>query len=306
MERTIPKVGTVAGKKSSARVDWEDLRVLVELARQGSLSATARSLGVTHVTVSRRIANLEADLDQVLFVRENGRYVLTDAGKRVHELAGPMAGSADAIVRAASGLQPHIKGPVRVTATEAVATYVVVPALRNIHVRYPDLDLELRVTQINLNLARNDADIAVRLAKPEDTSLWSVKAARLDYYLYGARTYVDGRKPDALEYIGYTQEFANWLEYQTLETIASGRRLSLRCNHLGNRIAAARQGLGLALLPAVMAETYPDLVCVTKGKAPMHRDAHIVVHNDLRQVPRVKVCCEALIQSIATLNGSAR
>jgi len=299
-------VGTAADKKRSVRVNWEDLRVLIELAKQGSLSATARALGITHVTVSRRIASLEADLDQVLFVRENGRFVLTDAGKRVLAHANPMAGSAEAIVRAASGLQSNTKGPVRVTATEAISTYVVMPALRQIHTRYPDIDLELRVTQANVNLARNDADIAIRLAKPDDPALWSIKAARLDYHLYGARSYTEGLKPDAFEYIGYTLEFANWLEYQTLEALAKDGRIALRCNHLGNRIAAARHGLGLALLPVIMAETYPELVRISKGKAPMHRDAYIVVHSDLRQVPRVKASCEALLDCIATMTGSAR
>ncbi len=282
------------------RLDWEDVRVLVELARQGSLSATARTLGVTHATVSRRIANLESDLDQLLFVRETGRYVLTEAGKRILELAGPMSDSANAIMRAVSGLQRELSGPVRITATEAVGVYIVMPALNVIRQRYPNLDLDLRITQQNLNLARNDADIAIRLAKPEQLAgIQAIKIAEFAYHLYGVRSYIDGRKPELYEYIGYSEEFAQWPESKTLDTLARGGRTAVRINHLGNRIEAARLGLGLALIPRVMAEPWPELVRVSRGAPVMRREIHLLVHDDLKDVPRVKACVEVLTEIIA-------
>ncbi|MEZ5818551.1 MAG: LysR family transcriptional regulator [Hyphomicrobiaceae bacterium] len=286
-------------RNRSIRLDWEDLRVLVELARRGSLSATARTLGVTHVTVSRRIANLEADLDQPLFSRESGRYVLTEAGKRVLELASPMADQADAIIRAASVFQETISGPVRITSTEAVGVYFVLPALKVIRSRYPDLDLDLRISQQNLSLARSDAEIAVRLACPApDSSLVGAKVADLSYHVYGARSYVDRRKPELFEYIGYAPEFANWPEAQALDPIARGGRTAVRINHLSNRIEAARLGLGLALLPSVMAEPWPELVRVSRGPAIMTREIWVLVHQDLKDVPRIKVCFDILVETI--------
>lgn len=275
------------------------MRVLVELARRGSLSATARVLGVTHVTVSRRIANLEADLGQPLFSRESGRYVLTEAGKRVLELAGPMAEQADAIVRAASGFHETISGPVRITATEAVGLYLLVPSLKAIRDRYPDVDLDVRITQQNLSLARSDAEIALRLAGPSpDSGVLGVKVADLLYHLYGARSYVDRRKPELFEYIGYAPEFANWPEAQALDRVAKGGRTAVRVNHLGNRIEAARWGLGLALLPTIMAEPWPELVRVSHGTPVMRRETWVLVHQDLKDVPRIKACVELIVEDI--------
>jgi len=289
----------MADQNRSARVDWEDLRVLLELARLGSLSATARALGVTHVTISRRIANLERDLDQALFVREAGRYVLTEAGRRITELAGPMAASSEAVLRAASELQSRLTGPVRVTATEAVGIHIVMPGLRELRRRHPDLEIDLQITQQNLSLSRNAVDVAVRLARPDgDTGLVGVKAAELIYHLYAARSYVEGRKPEQLEYIGYSQEFSGWIEAQTLERIAGGGRLSMRINHLGNRIEAARLGLGAALIPEVMAELVPELVRIGRGEPIMRRDVFVLMHEDLKEVPRVKACFEALVETI--------
>lgn len=291
----------MADKKSSGRLDWEDVRVLIELARQGSLSRAARGLGVTHVTVSRRIANLESDLGQALFVREKGRYVLTEAGKRILEIAGPMSDSADAIRRAASGLQTELSGPIRITATEAVGIYIVMPALKMLREQYPNLDIDLRITQQNLSLARNDADVAIRLAKPDAsamTGIHAIKIAELAYHLYGARTYVDGRKPELFEYIGYSTEYAQWPEAKTLDKVARGGRTAVRVNHLGNRIEAARLGLGLALIPRTMAEPWPELVRVSKGAPVMRREIFLLVHDDLKDVPRIKATIDVLTETI--------
>jgi DNA-binding transcriptional LysR family regulator len=283
------------------RVDWEDLRVLVELANYGSLSATARALGVTHVTISRRIANLEMDLGQPLFTRESGRYVLTEAGKRTLELAGPMAQSADAIVRAASSLHAKLIGPVRITAAAAVGIHIVMPGLREVRARHPDIDVDLRITDQNVNLARGDADIAVRLARPAGSSgIVSTKVAELAYYLYGARSYVDGREPELFEYIGYAIEETDRPEAATLDNLARGRRTAMRINHLGNRIEATRLGLGLALLPSVMAEICPELIRVSSGGPLMQRDVYVLVHEDLKEVPRVKACLDVLVGAIRT------
>lgn len=291
----------MADKKSSGRVDWEDVRVLIELARQGSLSATAREMGVTHVTVSRRIGRLERDLGQPLFVRETGRYVLTEAGKRILELAGPMSDCAHAMIRAAAGSQDELSGPVRITATEAVGTYIVMPGLKALRERYPKLDIDLRITQQNLSLVRNDADIAIRLAKPDvaaSAGIYAVKIAELAYHLYGARTYVDGRRPELFEYIGYSVEFAHWPEAKTLDKLARGGRTAVRINHLGNRIEAARLGLGLALVPRAMADPWPELVRVSRGAPVMRREIYLLVHEDLKDVPRIKAAVDVLTETI--------
>lgn len=271
----------------------------MELARRGSLSATARALGVTHVTVSRRISNLEADIGQTLFSRESGRYVLTEAGKRIVELARPMSSSADAIVRVAASLHAKLTGPVRLTCTEAVGVHIVMPALETIRQRYPEVELDLRITQANLNLARSDADIAIRLAKPtDDAGVSCTQVCELRYDLYASRKYIESRQPDDYEFIGYSHEFANWNEAQTLEAVARGYRIAMRINHLGNRIEAARRGLGLALIPAVMADNYPELVRISTGSPVMRREVYALMHEDFQDVPRIKACFDTLIDVI--------
>ncbi|MBS0243031.1 MAG: LysR family transcriptional regulator [Proteobacteria bacterium] len=273
--------------------------MLIELANQGSLSGAARALGVTHVTVSRRIANLEADLGQPMFTREGGRYVLTEQGKRILEIAAPMSSSADAIMRAASGLQANFARPVRITATEAVGLHLVLPGLKIIRTRHPEFEVTFLVSQANLSLAKHDADVAVRLAKPEPGSgIIGSCVARLDYYIYASADYVASREPVDYEYIGYTQEFAGWREAVVLGDIAGNHRCAMRVNHLSNRIEAVRLGIGAALLPDLLADNTPGLVRVSQGRPAMHREVYVLMHEDLQNVPRVRACSEVLIECI--------
>lgn len=297
----------MVAQKSSARLDWEDARVLVELARHGSLSSAARALGVTHVTVSRRIANLEADLRQTLFTREGGRFVVTEAGRRVLAHAGAMASAADAIVRTANATGNTLTGPVRVTATEAVGVHIMMPALRVVRETYPDLDIEVCISQLNLNLSRSETDIAVRLAEPpDDPSLYAERVATLEYGLFGARSYVNQRNPELYEFIGYPRELSHWPEATTLAHLAGGARIAMRTNHLSNRIEAARLGLGIALMPVIMAQPWPELVNVSRGPPPMIRNVTVLTHADMREVPRIRAAMDIMIEEIATRIGLAR
>ncbi len=292
----------MAVKIRTGQFDWEDLRVLIELARHGSLSATAREMGITHATVGRRIGNLERDLGLPLFVRESGRYILTDAGMRVLQMAEPMAAGADAVRRTATSYGAKLVGPVRITATEAVATYILIPGLVEIRARYPDLDLVLNVTQANLNLARSDADIALRLAEPEpETGLVGIPVAPLEYHLYGNRSYVEGRKSDDFEYIGYPQADVEWLEHRVFREVARGRRISLRTNHLGNRITAIRYGLGVGLIPRIMAEAWPELIRISGDKPVMQRSVFLIMHESVQGVVRVKACKDVLVEVLERL-----
>jgi molybdate transport repressor ModE-like protein len=289
----------MAVRKRSIRADWEDLRVLIELARLGSLSATARALGITHATVSRRIASLEASLCQQLVMRDGGRYVLTDAGTRILAAAAPMAASADAVLRAATGFGELLTGAVRITATEMVAKFLVLPAIEEILGRFPGIEVYLNVTQANLNLARSDADIAIRLAKPApDSGLVASKVNELTYHLYGSRSYVESRRPEQLQFIGYPAEVADWPESKMIDNHAAGRKIALRMNHLGNRIEAARLGMGIALLPSLMAEEYADLVRISRGSPVMRRDVFVILHEDNLEVPRMKACVQVLTETI--------
>lgn len=284
-------------KKFTELVNWTDLQFLAELARQGSLSAAARALGVTHATVARRIAVLDDGFGQPLFKREAGRYVPTDLGSQIVALAKEMEEPALRVSRAMAGVMPEIAGPVRITATDLISAELIVPALPALRSEHPGLEPEIIVSGENLSLARRDADIALRLGQPRQIELITRKLCDIGYYRYASHSYLKGRSPSDYGYIGYCNVPPEMGEVRTIEQFAKDAAIVARTNQLGARLSAVRHGLGIGLLPRFLADTFPALKRIDR-EPPMSRELYLIVHEDLKNVPRIKVCADHLAAAI--------
>lgn len=282
----------------SAIPDWTDLRYLVELARHGSLSATARALGVTHATVARRIAALEDSSGRPLFKRQEGRYVLTSIGAHIAALAKTMEEPALAIARALAGTTPAVAGPVRITATEVIATHLAVPLIAEAQRRHPGLELEVVISNENLSLARRDADIALRLGRPTAGDLFTTKVGELAYYAYAATTLAEAPRK-TWRYIGYCLAPPDLPEVQMLDQMAGAEGIAFRTNNLNARIAAVQAGLGVGLLPKMVGEGAAGIVRVGPPEPVLTRELWLVVHRDMRDVPRIRECVQVLVRGMA-------
>ncbi|WP_218158150.1 LysR family transcriptional regulator [Stigmatella aurantiaca] len=278
----------MAVQKRSGPLDWEDLRVFVALARAGSLSAAARVLKVSHATVGRRIAALEETLGRTLFDRHSGGYSLTTEGDEVLELAAGMDERALAIMRRA-GREAGLTGTVRVTATETLAELILIPCMAEFHRRHPGITLEVLIDPRSLSLAKREADVAVRLARPKAGALVTRRLASLGYGVYVAPG------GDTSAWVGFVDSYAHLPEAQWLARHAAGERVVLRANTLLAQVSAARAGFGKALLPRWYAEQEGGLVPVPSPAPPPVREAWLVVHRDLKDVPRVRALIEAVV-----------
>jgi DNA-binding transcriptional LysR family regulator len=283
----------------TARPDWTDLRFLIELARQGSLSATARALGVTHATVARRIAALEEISGRPLFVRQNGRYMPTSIGAQIAGLARGMEEPALAITRAFAGVAPDVAGPVRMTSTDLVGSHMATPVVAELQKRHPGLEIELVSSNDNLSLARRDADIALRLGRPTSGDLFSRKLCDIEFYLYATQRYLRETAAKDRRYIGYCVGPPDLPEVQGLDRIATSEAITFRTNSLNVRLAAVRAGIGMALLPELLAEPSDTFVRVAP-KPVVARELWLLVHRDMRDVPRIRICVDALVKAITS------
>jgi len=275
-------------QKRSGPLDWEDLRVFVALARAGSLSAAARELKVSHATVGRRIAALEETLGRTLFDRRADGYVLTAEGAGVLELAAEMDERAHGILRR-SGQETGLTGSVRLTATEVLAERFLIPRLAALHRRHPGIELEVVSDPRSLSLAKREADVAVRLARPQAGELVTRRLAGLAYGVYAAP------EGDRSGWIGLDDSLAHLPEAQWLARHAAGARFVLRANTLMGQLAAARAGFGKALLPRWFADEEGGLVALPPPAPPPVREAWLVVHPDLKDVPRVRAVIDAVV-----------
>lgn len=166
----------------TGRIDWEDVRFFASLARHGSLSATARALGVNHATVARRIAALEEALRVKLFERWPTGYTLTAAGRQALVSTDSMESAAGAL----SQLKPAklLSGLVRITAVPSLAETFLIPRLVALHDEHPLLDLEVNADRGIVSLSRYRADIALRFGRPEQLGLVGRRVADLAYRFY--------------------------------------------------------------------------------------------------------------------------
>ena len=173
------------------QLDWSLLQSFVRVARAGSLSAAARENGVSQPTLGRHIRALEAALDQPLFTRTATGQVLTAMGARLLEHASAMEGAAARIALAAAGSSARLEGTVRITASRVVAHYHLPPVLAGLRAAEPGIQIDLVASDAAENLLFREADIALRMFRPESGDLLAQKITEIPLGLYAARSYLD-------------------------------------------------------------------------------------------------------------------
>jgi DNA-binding transcriptional LysR family regulator len=278
--------------------DWEDLHHFVTLAREGTLSAAARTLGVDHATVARRVAALETSTGLKLVDRRSRATTLTDDGKRIAAVAAPMEEAAFAVGRAAQAAKPGIDGEVSISAPPNFASSVVAPQLVRLRLQYPGIRIKLMGEKRRASLTRREADVALRLMRPVETGLFVRKIGGFGFSLYGAPGYLEKTPPHAFAFIGYDASMAESPQEVWLRTIIGEREVVLRTNDLETQVAAARAGLGVAALPHYLGDADVGLQRHVVPQKPISRDVWLAVHRDLRQVPAVRAVMEFLVNCL--------
>src|SRR6218665_2081940 len=171
-------------------MNWDDARIFLAVARQGQILGAAKSLGLNHATVSRRLAALEADLGSTLFHRKTNGTELTAQGERFLAFAETME-SASLGAAEASGSDSAIEGIVRVGAPDGFGVDFLAPRLGALIERHPGLRIELVPVPRAFSLSRREADIAVTLERPREGRLVARKLTDYRLGLYAAQRYLD-------------------------------------------------------------------------------------------------------------------
>jgi len=276
-------------------MDWRDLHVLAVLRREGSLAGAARALGVNHATVSRRIAGLEESLGHKLVRRLARSTPLTDKGREIAEIALEMEGQAHRIERLVHASQGTLTGRVKLTAPPVFVSEVIVPALRELRAAHPELRIVLSANSHLASLDSGEADLAVRMIEPQGRQNVVRRIGEVAFALYGTRQ-VAGLPPDQWRFIAFDETLAHVPQQRWLEEFAGDRPLDLLTGDFHSQRAAAEAGLGVALLPSVMAERSATLIRVA-DEQPDPRPVWLVIHTDLRNAPAVRAVVDLLIEA---------
>jgi DNA-binding transcriptional LysR family regulator len=283
-------------KKRTGRLDWEDLRYFIALARHGTLSATARALRVNHATVARRLTSLEILLGRALFERRPDGYALTAEGKAVLDEASAMDEAALSVLRRLDA-GTELSGLVRLTSGRTLAETFLIDRLNAFHQRYPAIDIEWIGEARLMSLARREADIALRFGSPKDSELIARRVGKIAFGLYVSSAYREklgaGDRP---AFIGFDEASDFVAEAAWLMRHFGDERFSFRASNQASQAAAARAGYGIALLPRYLAVNDPGLVQISLRKRLPERDLWLLIPRELTKVPRVRAVANYLIE----------
>lgn len=279
-------------------MDWDHLRFFAALAHTGTLAAAARTLGVEHTTVARRVQALEKIVGRALFVREAGGHRLTQAGQQLWPAVQAMEVAVRNVEQTVLPSAVNEDGPsglVRVGTTEGLGVHLLAPHLARLTQRYPQLSVDLLALPRMLHLSRREADIVISLERPKRGPVVVSRLTDYHLYLYGHRDYLARSAPigDAQDlqghsFIHYVDDLLFSKELQMLAQLHRPARFAFRSTSIAAQLEAVRTGAGLAVLPAFLADGDPGLQRVLPQQAGFVRTFWMSMPQELRTTARVQ------------------
>jgi DNA-binding transcriptional LysR family regulator len=262
--------------------DLDALRLFVRIVDHGSLSAAGRALGVPKATLSRRLAELEQSLGTPLLRRTTRAHSLTAAGRALHDRVAPLLAEAE---RAASDIQVASEEPsglVRVSATVGFGQIVLMPILARFLAEVPKVRLDLSLSDDTVRIVDAGFDLAIRMGAIDESDLAARRLARIESQVVASPAYLSAHgAPKSLADLGRHRVLVShplrdtWY-FDTGEGPVHVRiRWHMSAGGMMGLLEAARQGMGLAMLPAYIAERHiaaRELVPLDLGVAPASGD----------------------------------
>ncbi|TAW28789.1 LysR family transcriptional regulator [Rhizobium leguminosarum] len=288
----IPYCFTMIGKEFT-KIDWDDLRHFLALAQSGTLLGAAKQLGVEHATISRRVSSLEAGLGRKLVDRRGRRIMLTSDGEQVARHAALVAVQTAAIEQLGRSSATELRGHVRISAPPALSSVLLAKPIAAVRRDQPGVQITLVGEKRLASLNRREADIAVRMSRPEDGDYAIVKLGETSFHLYASKTYLETVSPSDWTFIGYDETMNASPQQLRLIELAAGRSIAVRSSVLEFQAATASLGAGVVMLPDFAAPESSGLQRIEIEQV-LTREVWLVVHSDIKDVPSVRVVVDAL------------
>lgn len=285
---------------------WDDVRLFLALCRARTVTEAGRRLGVDGSTVSRRLAGLEAALATSLFSRGREGIAPTAAAEELLPVAEEIEAGVLRFARAAEGMERSVSGRLRVACPPDVAEVVVAPLLRGLLEKHPALRVELDPSEALADLARREADLALRTVRPARGDLVVTRLTTVRWEVVAApglaRKLGTVASWSEVPWIGWGERLAGVAPARWLARHARGAEPRVRSDSLRLQLALLEAGVGAALVPGPSARYYrlapvSTAPALRESVADLPADElFLVTHRALRQVPRVQVLWDALVR----------
>ena len=288
----------------SVQFDWNLARAFLVTAEEGSLSAAARSLGLTQPTLGRQVAGLEKELGVALFERVGRGLELTPSGTELLQQVRTMGDAAGSLKLTAAGQSNTVAGNICISATDLVANLAMPILVQKLRRLYPDITVELIASNTISDLKRREADIAIRGMQPTEPDLITRKIGDITAHMYASVQY--------LEAIGVPQSAEDLIDAdficdkpEIVMNILAGcgikltqRNFPVTSDSVITQWELVKRGLGIALLPDQLAGIEPQFHKVLPDLQPFKGPLWLVVHKELRTSRRVRVVFDFLVDEL--------
>jgi DNA-binding transcriptional LysR family regulator len=286
----------------SPKFNWEDARFFLAVARAGQIGKAAESLGVSAITLSRHLSQLQARTQSQLLRRHNKGFHLTDEGKRLVAFLE----RAEAEIEAAGeifGSNPDtVAGTVRIAAPEGFALKVLTPNLNRLLNEHPQLNVEIVPQSVGFSLSRREADLAVMVGRPSESRLASVSLGGYWLKLFASQAYVDAHgAPESIEQlsqhrlIGYVEDLLFSDRLNTARAVWSNWQSQVAIYSPIGQVEAVKAGLGIGVLHGFLVSDTDNLINLLP-EVSVEREFFLAYHQSTERIPRIRVTIDFLKQ----------
>lgn len=274
-------------------IAWDDFRLVRAIAESGTLAGAAEQLGVNHSTVFRRLGGLEEQLGARLFERARSGYVVTPTGEEMVRLAERMAEEVTAVERRITGQDLRPSGELRVTTNDTLLVHLLTPVFASFREAYPEIVLDVVISNQSLSLSKRDADVAIRASDRPGDTLVGRRIASIAWGIY-CRADLAPKEPLAIgelrrfDWIGFSDNLGGIKPAKWLRERVGEEKLVYRINTVLGLAEAAAAGIGLAVLPCFIAAVTPGLVQLIGPQPEMASGLWLLTHPDIKATARVR------------------
>jgi len=286
-------------------ISWELYRSFLAVLKEGSLSGAARALGIAQPTVGRHIGALEKSLGLALFIRSQTGLMPTEAAQSLRGFAESMQSTAASLERAAASQGTGVRGTVRLTCSDVIGVEVLPPIVAALRDQYPELIVELVLTNRVQDLLRREADIAVRMVRPRQALLVARRVGQIGLGLYAHQRYLAryGTPRSVADLAAHAligfDETTEFLRHASKPFPVWRREaFAMRTDSDLAQLALLRSGAGIGVCQTAIARRDKAMVRVLAKQFSLPLETWIAMHEDLRNSPRCRVTFEALVEGL--------
>ena len=282
--------------------DWDDIRFFLAVAREGSISAASRSLGVNHSTVSRRIHGFEEKHGVRLFERTSDGWDMSEAASAIYELALEIESNQLQLGRMLLGQDAMLRGAINLTLPHDIFEFCLTDDVREFNQLYPEVELNLLVAKGLKNLANREADIAIRMSPSPPEYLIGREITKLQVGIYSS-TKVNIEEGVGLVVWSDENQVPDWAREHF-----PGAKINLRVDDLYSMYVAVKAGFGIARMPCYMPDSLVDqnVYRLSLELPPSNWGLWVLSHVDLRKTARIQCCKQFLIEALEKKKGLFR